>query len=78
MLRQKDIDEFSEYLKSGRWEEDFGYRTPDGQAEMLDLIESIWNLAELADEVTSRRFYKQMQGDAVGTAESQAGERDGP
>jgi len=62
MLTSKDIAEFKEYLESGRWEEDFGYRTPDGQAEMLDLIESIFELGEIADKVLSRRFYQQMQG----------------
>lgn len=62
MLTQKDVEEFYEYLKSGRWDEDFGYRTPDGQGEMLDLIEKIFEVCELADEVISKRFYKNMQG----------------
>ncbi len=60
MLNQKDLDEFKEYLSSGRWEEDFGYRTPDGQAEMLDFLESIFEICELADEVLTKRFYKNM------------------
>ncbi len=62
MITQKDLDEFYEYLKSGRWEEDFGYRTPDGQGEMLDLIERICDICDLADKVISRRFYQNMPG----------------
>ncbi len=62
MLTAKDISEFKEYLQSGRWDDDFGFRTPDGQAEMLDLVESLFELCEIADEVLTRRLYKQMSG----------------
>jgi hypothetical protein len=63
MLNAKAVAEFREYLSSGRWEEDFGYRTPDGQSEMLDLIESLFGLCELADEVLTRRLYQQVNGE---------------
>ncbi len=62
MLTQKDVTEFMEYLSSGRWEEDFGYRTPDGQAEMLDLIEGLFAICEKADEVLTRILYARMTG----------------
>ncbi len=62
MLTAKDISEFKEYLQSGRWDDDFGFRSPDGQAEMLDLVESLFELCEIADEVLTRRLYKQMSG----------------
>ncbi len=62
MLTARVVAEFKDYLKSGRWEEDFSYRTPDGQAEMLDLVESLFELCEIADEVLTRRLYKQMSG----------------
>lgn len=65
MLNAKAVAEFREYLASGRWEEDFGYRTPDGQGEMLDLIESLFGLCELADEVLTRRLYQQMNGEPL-------------
>ena len=67
MLSEKDIAQFKEYLESGRWEEDFGYRTPDGQAEMLDLLESLFDLCDLADNILSKLFYKNLnmfQGDS--------------
>lgn len=60
MLTSKNISGFYEYLNSGQWEEDFGYRTPDGQAEMLDLIDALFKLCEKADEILSKRLYKQM------------------
>lgn len=62
MLTQKSIEEFKEYLHSGRWEEDFGYRTADGQAEMLDMLESLFELCELADEVLTKKLYENMGG----------------
>ena len=65
MITARQVAEFKEYLSSGRWDEDFGYRTPDGQDEMLDLIESLFELCELADEVLSRRLYQNMSGEAV-------------
>lgn len=62
MLTQKTVTEFMEYLSSGRWEEDFGYRTPDGQAEMLDLLDGLFALCEKADEVLTRILYARMAG----------------
>jgi hypothetical protein len=62
MLTQKSIEEYKEYLKSGRWEEDFGYRTEDGQAEMLDMLDALFELCELADEVLTRKLYENMGG----------------
>ncbi|NDY42562.1 hypothetical protein G3N55_06865 [Dissulfurirhabdus thermomarina] len=72
MLRHRDLLEFKDYLADGRWEEDFGFRTPDGQAEMLDLVETLFELCEVADEVLTRRLYKQMGGavEAAGAAVS--------
>ncbi len=62
MLTQKSIEEYKEYLKSGRWEEDFGYRTEDGQAEMLDMLDALFELCELADEILTRKLYENMGG----------------
>ena len=63
MLRLKDIKAFKEYLKSGEWEEHFDYRTPDGQGEMLDLIEELFELCEIADEILTKKLYKNMSGE---------------
>lgn len=64
MITMKSVLEFKEYMESGRWEEDFQYRTPDGQAEMLDLLENIFVLCEKADEILTKRLYKQMEEQA--------------
>ncbi|NPA39701.1 MAG: hypothetical protein GXO57_04580 [Thermodesulfobacteria bacterium] len=58
MLTLKKLQEFKEYLKSGAFIEDLEMRPPDGQAEMLDMIETIFEICEIADEVLSRHFYK--------------------
>ncbi len=50
MITARQVKEFKEYFASGRWDEDFDYRTPDGQAEMLDFIESLFDLCDVADE----------------------------
>lgn len=63
MITLKSVLEFKEYLESGRWEEDFEYRTPDGQAEMLDLLEHIFDICEKADEILTQKLYKQMGDD---------------
>ncbi len=62
MITARQIEEFKEYISSGRWDEDFGYRTPDGQAEMLDFMESLFELCELADEALTKRLYQNMSG----------------
>jgi len=63
MITTRQVAEFKEYLSSGRWDEDFGYRTPDGQAEMLDFIESLFDLCETADEILSKKLYRNMSGE---------------
>ena len=65
MITSDSIEEFKQYLESGRWEEDFEYRTQDGQAEMLDMLESLFELCETADEILTRKLYKNMRGDGA-------------
>ncbi len=62
MITSKNIKQFREYLASGRWEEDFGYMTKDGQDDMLDLLDSLFELCELADKVLTKKLYKNMLG----------------
>lgn len=58
MLTIKKLQEFKEYLESGAFIEDFEMRTPDGQAEMLDLVELLFETCEKADEILSKHFYR--------------------
>lgn len=66
MITARQVAEFKEYLSSGRWDEDFGYRTQDGQDEMLDFIESLFDLCEIADKVLTKRLYRNMSGEETG------------
>ncbi len=63
MITSDSIEEFRKYLVSGRWEEDFDYRTPDGQAEMLDMLEALFDLCETADEILTKKLYRNMRGE---------------
>ncbi len=68
MITLESIEEFKKYLASGRWEEDFEYRTQDGQAEMLDMLEALFQLCETADEILTRKLYKNMRGPSQSSA----------
>ncbi len=70
MLRLKDIEEFKEYLSSGRWAEDFDFRTQDGQDEMLDLVEALFDLCDTADKVLTKKLYQRMSGTDLGQSKS--------
>ncbi len=65
MITSDGIEEFKQYLASGQWEEDFEYRTPDGQAEMLDMLEALFELCETADEILTKKLYKNMRGEGA-------------
>lgn len=58
MLTLKKLQEFKDYLESGDFLEDFEMRPPDGQAEMLDMIELIFDLCEVADKILTQHFYR--------------------
>lgn len=61
MLTLKKLQEFKEYLESGAFIEDFEMRPPDGQAEMLDMLDLLFEICEKADEVISKHFYRKWE-----------------
>jgi len=61
MLNEKFLKELEEYLKSGRLEEDFEYSAEDRRYEILDYLERLMDVAELADEVATRLIFKNSQ-----------------
>jgi predicted house-cleaning noncanonical NTP pyrophosphatase (MazG superfamily) len=61
MLNEKFLEELEEYLKSGRLEEDFEYSAEDRRYEILDYLERLMDIAELADEVATRLIFKNSQ-----------------
>jgi len=61
MLTLKRLREFKEYLESGAFLEDFEMRPPDGQAEMLEMIDLLWEICEKADEIMTEHFYRRLR-----------------
>lgn len=64
MLTLKRLREFKEYLESGAFIEDFEMRPPDGQQEMLEMIDLLWEICEKADEVMTEHFYRRLREEA--------------
>lgn len=58
MLNEKYLKELEEYLKSGNLEEDFEYSSEERRIEILDYLERLMDLAELADETATRLIFK--------------------
>jgi hypothetical protein len=58
MLTLKKLQEFKDYLESGAFIEDLEMRPPDGQAEMLDMLDLLFEICEKADEILSKHFYR--------------------
>lgn len=54
MLNEKLLNEFEEYLTSGRLEEDYGYSAEDRKVEILEYLERFMDLAEEVDKVATR------------------------
>ncbi len=54
MLNEKLLNEFEEYMTSGRLEEDYGYSAEDRKVEILEYLERFMDLAEEADKVATR------------------------
>ena len=54
MLSEKFLNEFEEYLTSGRLEEDFGYSDEDRKGEILEYLERFMDIAEEVDKVATK------------------------
>ncbi|KUJ95877.1 MAG: hypothetical protein PWR24_1539 [Desulfonauticus sp.] len=58
MLNEKFLTDLENYLKSGQLEEDFKYSSEERRMEILDYLERLMDLAEVADEVATRLIFK--------------------
>ncbi len=58
MLSEKFLNDLEQYLKSGNLEEDFEYSSEERRLEILDYLERLMDLAELADETATRLIFK--------------------
>ncbi|SDN26954.1 hypothetical protein [Desulfonauticus submarinus] len=61
MLNEKFLNELEDYLKSGKLEEDFEYSSEERRMEILDYLERVMDIAEIADEVATRLIFKNSQ-----------------
>lgn len=66
MLNAKYIAELEEYLKSGNLEEDFKWSVEERRGEILEFLEKLMDLGELADETATHIIFKGQLGALMG------------
>ena len=66
MLNVKYIAELEEYLKSGNLEEDFKWSVEERRGEILEFLERLMDLGELADETATHIIFKGHLGALMG------------
>lgn len=50
--------ELEEYLRSGRFSEDFSYSPEERRLEMLNFLEKLMDLGEIADETATKIIFR--------------------
>ncbi len=58
MLNEKFLNDLERYIKSGELEEDFEHSSDDRRLEILDYLERLMDLAEIANETATRLIFK--------------------
>lgn len=58
MLNEKFLDDLEKYLKSGKLEKDFECSSEERRLEILDYLERLMDLSELADETATKIIFK--------------------
>lgn len=64
-LNLKYLQEISEYMSSGNMLEDFEYSPEERRFELLEFLETLMDVAELADETATKMIFKNAQMDAL-------------
>jgi hypothetical protein len=64
-LDQEYLQGLQEYLNSGRLAEDFEYSAEERRYEILEFLEQLMDLGELADEVATGIIFKNTQLQAL-------------
>jgi hypothetical protein len=68
-LDEAYLDELKEYMKSGRLAEDFENSSEERRYEILDFLEKLMDIGEIADEAATRIIFKNTQLEAfLGTS----------
>lgn len=57
-LTLQDLDKFEKALKNGQIEDQFTYGDEKERGEVLELLEKLMDVAEVADEVATRLLYR--------------------
>ncbi len=63
MLNFKYLEELEKYMKSGNMEEDFTWSAEERRQEMLEFLDKLMDLGELADQTATSIIFK---GSALG------------
>lgn len=58
MLTIKDLDEFEKYIRSGELEENFKCSPEETRYQILELLEKLMDVSELADEAATRLIFR--------------------
>ncbi len=66
ILNKRYIEELEEYLNSGNLEEDFKWSVEERRGEILEFLEKLMDLGELADATATRIIFKGQLGALVG------------
>lgn len=94
MLTVTELEAFADYIRSGQLETDFTEGCEHDRYALLELLETLMDVADLADEAASRLIYRGIlgrgilgggipvaghaQGSGRGSAESAAGTEPAP
>lgn len=62
MLNYKYLLELEEYMQSGNFTEDFEYSAKERRLELLEFLDKLMDLGELADETATKVIFKGQLG----------------
>ena len=58
MLKMEDLQELENYIRSGELEKDFHDGCENDRHYLLELLEKLMDIGELADEAATRLIYR--------------------
>ena len=58
MLTPQQLEEFAEYMRSGELEKDFADGCEHDRYYLLEMLEKLMDMGDLADEVSTRVIFK--------------------
>ena len=78
MLNARYIAELGEYLSSGNLAEDFKWSVEERRGEILEFLEKLMDLGELADATATKIIFKGQLGAMMGIPQEQDAEPEVP